>query len=196
MIDPRFVFLGVAINVIAGAGYARDTLRGQTRPNRVTWLLWGVVPLVAFAAQMDAHVGLSAVMTLAAGVEPLAILAASFMSPAAAWRIGRFDLLCGGMATAGTIAWVATGKGTIAIVGAVAGDAMAALPTVIKSWRAPATESRSVFVSGIVMASLTLLTLDRFDAASTVFSIYILVMSLALTTILTVRPRSLARRDA
>ena len=41
VIDPRFVYLAVALSAFGAYGYIRDTLRGDTAPNRVTWSLWG-----------------------------------------------------------------------------------------------------------------------------------------------------------
>ena len=48
----------------AGAAvYLRDTLRGTTQPNRVTWLLWAVAPLLAAAVEFNEGVGLRALPT-------------------------------------------------------------------------------------------------------------------------------------
>ncbi len=64
----------------------RDTVRGHSQPNRVTWLLWGLAPMLAFAAELKAHVGLSALMTFSVGFNPLLVLAASFVNPIVADR--------------------------------------------------------------------------------------------------------------
>ena len=58
MLNVHFVFLGAAIGTVGQALYVVDTIRGRTQPNRVTWLLWAVNPLLAFAVEIDDGVGL------------------------------------------------------------------------------------------------------------------------------------------
>lgn len=78
MINPNFVFLGAAFSIIGAMSYARDTIRGVTKPNRVSWLLWTIAPLRAFAAKLRQGVGLQSVMAFAVGFSPFIILCASF----------------------------------------------------------------------------------------------------------------------
>jgi len=56
VLDVHFVILGAAIGSAGAALYLRDTLRGVTQPNRVTWLLWAAAPLLAFAVEVQAGV--------------------------------------------------------------------------------------------------------------------------------------------
>ena len=58
MLNVHFVFLGAAIGLVGQTFYVVDTIRGRTQPNRVTWLLWAVAPLLAFAVEIDKGVGL------------------------------------------------------------------------------------------------------------------------------------------
>lgn len=95
MIDERFVFLSVILIFIGDSTYLLDTIRGRVKPNRVTWFLWGIVPFIAFAAQIDQHIGLVSFMTLAIGIIPILIFLASFLNKKAYWKITKFDLVCG-----------------------------------------------------------------------------------------------------
>ena len=49
MLDVHFVILGAAIGAVGQTLYVRDTVRGETQPNRVTWLLWAIVPVMVTA---------------------------------------------------------------------------------------------------------------------------------------------------
>ena len=42
---------GAVINFVACLSYIRAILKGEATPNRVTWFLWALVPLIAGAAQ-------------------------------------------------------------------------------------------------------------------------------------------------
>ena len=177
MLDVHFVILGAACSLAGVAFYVRDTLRGRTQPNRVTWLLWGAAPLVAFAAELGEGVGLRSLMTFSVGFGPLLVLGASFVNPKSVWRIGRLDWACGGLSVVGTVTWLATRQGLVAIAAAIAADALAGLPTLIKSWRAPETESAGAYLGGLANAVLTLLTVTAWTAAVAAFPLYIAVIA-------------------
>jgi hypothetical protein len=187
VIDPRFVLLAAAISLLGSFGYARDTVRGTTSPNRVTWLIWAVAPLIAFAGQLDEHVGLLVVSTFMFGFAPAVVFLASFANRQAYWRFDRLDLACGALAIVTVVAWQLSGDGTVAVVLSVVVDGLAALPTVIKAWRAPATESTNVFVSGAVSNAIALLTIDHWRPVSYLLPGYGLVLGVGLFVVIRVR---------
>lgn len=112
-------------------------------------------------------------MTLSVGLGPLIVLAASFVNRNAIWRIDRFDWACGALSVAGTVVWLATRQGMVAIVAAIAADALAGVPTLLKAWRAPETESASAYLGSMANAVITLLTVTVVTTAVVAFPIYI-----------------------
>ena len=163
MINVNFVFLGAAIGALGSLAYMRDTLRGTTQPNRVTWLLWAIAPLLAAAVEFHSGVGLRTLTTFMIGFMPLLIFIASFHNPAAVWKIRRLDYVCGAMSLAGTAAWLATRNGVVAIAAAIAADFLAGLPTMMKSWSHPESESVSSYVGAVINSGILLLTVVALD---------------------------------
>lgn len=188
MIDPRFAILGALITVAGSASYARDTLRGRTQPNRVTWMLWTLAPLIAFAAEVDQGVGLESLMTLAVGVGPLLVVIASYLDPRAYYRLTRFDAVCGALSLAALVAWGVTGRGNVAIVFSILADFFGLIPTLRKAHREPETESASAFVSSACGATITLLTITLWTFANVGFPVYILAADVTLSTLI-LRPQ-------
>ncbi len=178
MIDPRFVYLAAALSLVGAYGYIRDTLRGDTSPNRVTWSLWGVEGVLAFCVEVQQHVGLAALMTLMLGLVPCAVVVASFRNPHGVWKLGAFDFLCGAVSIGGLVFWAFVNEPTVALVSFVAADQMAALPTIRKSWLAPTTESPRLFFLGSTNCAITLLTLTKLTTAGVLFPGCILVADL------------------
>jgi len=174
MLDAKFVILAGVIAVASAAGYAFDTLRGRNQPNRVTWAMWTVVPMIAFAAQIGQGVGLQSVFTFAGGFGPLLVLIATFVNPKAYWRLTSFDLTCGLVSLAALVLWAITGKGLVALVLSVVADFFAAVPTIKKSYRVPVSESGYPFLFGVVAALITLLTIKEWTLANSAFGIYVL----------------------
>lgn len=191
MIDPRFAILGALITLGGNAAYARDTFRGRTHPNRVSWALWTLAPMVAFAAELAQHVGLDALLTLAVGLGPLLVVVASFVDPNAYARLTGLDLLCGGLSLLALAAWALTGSGDVAICLSILADLFGAIPTIRKAYRHPRSESASAFIASALGAVITLLTIKphAWGFASFGFPAYIVLAgSLISALVLTPRP--------
>lgn len=177
MLDVHFVLLGVALQLIGLYAYINDTVHGRTSPNRVTWLLWGLVPMVAVAVEVHAGIGLHVLTTLVAGVGPLLVFGASFVDKQALWRLGYLDWACGALSVSGIVVWALTRQGTIALVAAIVADGLAAIPTIIKSWKAPETETAIGFFGSLANAVIGLLTLTTFDAPNLAFPLYLAIVT-------------------
>lgn len=180
VIDPRFVYLAAALSIFGAWGYLRDTLRGDTSPHRVTWALWGVEGVLAFAVEIQQHVGRASIMTLMLGLVPIVIVVASFRSPHNGWKISAFDLFCGSISVAGLAFWSVVHQPTVALASFVVADQVAALPTFRKSWIAPRTESPRLFFLGSLNCAITLLTLKSLTTAGVLFPGCIMVADLLL----------------
>lgn len=184
MLDTKVLLLVPVLSLIGSASYIRAVIKGQAKPNRVTWVLWALAPLIAFAAEINAGVGLQSLVTFMAGFGPLLIVIASFISRNAVWKLTRFDFICGGLSVLGLILWLLTRQGDIAIVFAIAADGLAALPTLKKSFIDPDSESSFVFTLAIISSGLTLLTIDTWTVAHAAFPIYLLLICIVLVLLI------------
>src|ERR1700679_1192424 len=136
-----FAIAGSAVNFAACLGYVHAICKGEASPTRVTWCLWGLVPLIAGAAQLRAGVGISTLVVLSVGAGPAFVVLASFVRHRCSWSLAPFDYVFGACALAALALWAVTGDPVIAIVLSILGDFAAALPTLRKAWLAPATEN-------------------------------------------------------
>lgn len=184
MIHENFVLLGALFNIIGSVSYLRDVIRGKAKPNRTTWFLWALAPLAAFAASLGEGVGIRATMTFMVGFGPLLVFIASFINPQAYWKLTRLDYVCGALSLIGLGLWWVTGDGLLAIGLSILADALAGVPTVVKSFKFPETENYHVFVGGTLSAAITLLTIDTWDFAYWGFPVYILSICLLLIVLI------------
>ena len=190
MIDAHFAILGALITVTGNAVYAVDTVRGNTQPNRVSWTLWMLAPLIGFAAEVTQHVGLQSLLTFAIGFGPLLVVCASFLDPKAYARVTLFDVLCGALSLVALLAWAVTGTGDVAIFFAIMSDFFGAVPTLRKAYRAPESEHAVAFLGGVAGSVITLLTIKSSDwsFASWGFPVYVVLASGAIAALI-LRPR-------
>jgi hypothetical protein len=168
-----FAIVGSAVNFAACLSYVRAILKGEATPNRVTWFLWALVPLIAGAAQLRAGVGISTLVVLSVGAGPACIVLASFARGTGLWKLGPFDYVCGACALAALALWAVTGEPVTAIVLSILGDFAAALPTLRKAWMAPATENRSTYVISFVGMILGILSVREATFAAYAFNAYL-----------------------
>jgi len=173
MISDKFVILGFLINLFGDLSYVLHTLQNKTKPNRVSWFMWALAPLIAFSAEIHEHVGIQVLMTFIVGFGPLMVFIASFVNRKSVWKLTRFDLACGALSLLGLILWLLTRHGNVAIFFSILADGLAAIPTVVKSYKDPGSESYLVFLLGATNAAITLLTIDHWNFATYGFPIYI-----------------------
>jgi len=185
VINDNFVFLGAAIFFFGSIGYFVDTIKGKVKPNRVTWFIWSLAPLIAFIAQLKQGVGIhQALLTFMVGFIPLIIFIASFVNKKAYWKIGKLDIICGVLSLVGLFLWYITGTGIIAIFFAILADGLAAFPTVIKSFKFPETENWILYFANAISAGITLLTIKIWNPETFAFPLYILLLTLLLSVLI------------
>jgi len=173
MFNENFVILGAIIAASGSITYAIQTLQGKVKPNRVTFFLWSFAPLIAFVAQVQQGVGLVALPTLMASILPLMIFLASFVNKSAYWKLTTFDIICGLLSILGLILWYITKVGNVAILLGILADGLAGLPTVVKAYKHPQTESSIGYFTTGVSAVITLTTIKEWDFAHVAFPIYL-----------------------
>jgi hypothetical protein len=180
MINQNFVIVGAIIAAAGSLSYLIDTLKGRVKPNRVSFLLWSLAPLIAFFAEIKQGVGIQALMTFIVGFLPLTIFISSFVNKKAVWNLTGFDLICGTLSIIGLVLWYITKSGNIAIIFSILADALAAMPTVVKSFNYPETESAWPYFASTISAILTLLTVKVWNLANIGFPLYIVLITLVI----------------
>lgn len=184
MLDERFLLLGLLLTGIGTVKYIHSMYEGNAKPNRVTYFLWTLAPLVAFAGEVSEGVGFRTLFTLSVGLNPLSILVFSFIFKQAHWDIKKRDYVFGATSIVGLILWLITGEGLLAISFAILADGMASAPTLIKSFRFPETEDWLGYASVIPGAVLSLLIIDEYSVASVAYPTYILIVVIALSALI------------
>jgi len=187
MLHSNFIIIGTLIGTVGSVAYLINTVKGKVKPNRVSFLLWSIVPFIAFFAQIKQGVGLEALMTFSTGFLPLTVFIASFINEQAEWKLTWFDLICGILSLVGLVLWMITKVGNVAIFFSIVADGIAAVPTILKSYKYPDTEIAWPWIATVVGVILTLLTLSTFTFANCGFILYILVVNSLIFTLVQFR---------
>lgn len=175
--NDHFIYLALFIGIIGGLIYLKDTITGRVKPNRVSYFFWFLLPTIAFAAELDKGVGLTAYYTLLNGIGPLCILLATFAIKDAYWKLERVDYVMGGLALISVILWQRTGEGNLAIGFVILADALASIPTIRKSYKSPETENIVPYSLSLLAATITTLSVPVWNFAHYGFPLYLVIIS-------------------
>ncbi len=155
------VLVGVVVQLAGVFSYMRDTLRGKTKPNKVTWFMWSIAPLIATAAA-------------------LLVFISSFFNPKAYWKLEKFDYVCGIFSLLALILWGITQEPIVAIIFAMASDGIAAIPTLVKAWSYPDTETSTPYTTGMFNALTGFAAIPVWTFNQYAFPIYLVFINATL----------------
>jgi hypothetical protein len=77
------------------------------------------------------------------------------------------------MSVVGTVVWLVTRNGVLAISAAIAADFLAGVPTLMKSWTHPETETVYTYIGAVLSMVILLLTIDHWTFDVAAFPIFI-----------------------
>jgi hypothetical protein len=174
------VFIGVLVQLIGIYSYGREVVRGNAKPNRVTWLMWSIAPLIATAAGLASGVSLAVIPVFMSGFGPLIIFILSFTNKKSYWKLERFDYLCGFFSLFALVLWGITKQPAIAIVFAIVSDFIAAIPTLVKSWKYPETETAAPYTTGLINALTSFGAIKMWGFTELAFPIYLIFIDSSL----------------
>src|SRR3989338_2197787 len=148
MLPEQFGYLTILISLIGISFYIRDIFLGKTRPNFISWFFWMLAPFIGVFLQLKAGAGLSVLPIFMAGFTPVLVLIASIIKRNGYWKITSFDIVCGVLSIMALMLWILTQNTAISIFFAILADGLAGVPTLIKAWKNPETETALGYVPG------------------------------------------------
>lgn len=173
------VILSAVISISGSSAYIFDTLKGKTKPNRVSWFMWAAAPLIATGAALYASADIwVTVRTFLAGFMPLIILVCSFVNKQSYWKLTKFDLVCGACSLLALVVWFFANSPVMAILLLAIGDGLAALPTISKAWKYPETETGFTFLMGLLATVIIFPSIPIWNIQNSAFQIYLLVVNI------------------
>ena len=180
MLPEQLGYIAIATSLIGASFYIRDIFVGKTKPNFVSWFFWMLAPFIGTFLQLKAGAGLSVLPVFMAGFVPFLVLVAAFIKGNAYWKITPFDIGCGVFSLLALILWILTKNTGLSILFAILADGVAAIPTLIKSWKFPETETAAGYMPGVFNNAVGLLIISNWTFSIYSFGIYLIALNLML----------------
>ncbi|MGM9885867.1 MAG: hypothetical protein ACI31W_01275 [Lactococcus sp.] len=185
------VILGSLVGLAFSMLYLIATLKGQVQPNKVTWLIWALAPLISAVAAFSAGVTWAVLPVFVSGLGPLLIFLASFFNKDAYWEMGKIDYLCGALALLALIAWALTKDANVAIILSLGTDILAAIPTLNKGWKYPQTENGWLYLGSVLSSLASFTEVQNWSLTEVAFPIYLIILGLSFCLIFELRKAQL-----
>ncbi len=175
--------LGIAalvLNLIGYFPYIRDILRKIVKPHAVTWFIWTILTAIAAVNQVLNGGGYSSLFfistTILVTITFLLSLRYGF------GKMSTIDKLCLILAILLLIYWLTIRETHISTLLAVIIDGIGALPTLIKTYHHPETETYPQWVLAGLGGLLTVLAVPRLDWVLLIYPAYVFLMNGAIVT--------------
>lgn len=151
--------------------YTRDILRGKTKPQRASWLIWSILISIAFFSQLAKGATNSLWLT---GVGEVGVTLTFFLS----LKYGVGGLTRGNIAALvaaamGLVLWFLTKEAAIALAIVIAINSIGALLTVVKAYQDPGSETMIAWALTGFSGIFSALAVGKLDLILLAYPIYI-----------------------
>lgn len=176
-----FVLIAAGLRLFGGLAYLRATIRGQAKPNPLTWLLWAITPLVALAAGLARGENDNLLVTLALAISPMLVFVAAMKTNPKLLKFDRLNISCLVLTFLGIILWLISNNPILALVFSILADFVSAMPTIIKTIKHPETEYAPTYFMSAIAMLLTLMTTQKWTFINAGFVLYVMLINMGLS---------------
>jgi len=178
--DLFLVFIAAVLQFGGIFWYIRRTLKDLTKPNKVSWLMWGLPPIIAAIAAFADGARWEVLPVFFSGFVSILVCIAALTNRRSYWKLGSFDYLCGVFSLLALILWAIVKDPNIAIICAICSDIFASIPTFQKFWQHPGSDAITPFVTGLFATTMSFFMIDTWHFSSYAFPTYLVVMNTGL----------------
>lgn len=171
--------------VVGNVPYVVDVFKKKVQPHAYTWFVWSLVSAIIFFGQLAKGAGIGALPTFASEIFTLVIFLLSLRYGFK--KITLVDTFFLFLALIGIGLWILTKDPTISVIIAVCIDLVAFVPTILKTWTYPRTETPLLYFMNVTRHALALFSLQAYNIATTLHSIAMITTNSIMTVIMLTR---------
>jgi len=177
------ILSSVAI-LIGGIPYINDIIKRRVKPHVLSWLGWGFITAIgAFA--MLAEGSTWAVALIFANTVMCSIIAFSAIATkAGVWSTGIKDYVFFGAGLLGILLWQTLDMPILALVCAILADLAFGIPTIVKTFKDPSTETPFPWAMSVVAEIFGLLALKELSFHEVAYPVYLFIFDITIFLII------------
>jgi hypothetical protein len=191
--------LGATLAAVSGAGlsavgtglYLWDIRRGRTTPHACSWLVWGVIAVLAAASNGASGGRWSLIVLCGQALCTGSVTVVAVRHGLGSWTPVNLVMLA--IAGAGVIGWTALTDPTAATACAVLADGTGLTAILPKAWADPHSETTATYALAAATGLLAAAAVQAWDIGLLLFPIYYCLGNAAAAILITARRRALRR---
>lgn len=186
--DNFYIALGIIsglLIVIADIPYAIDSLKGKTKPHRITWGTICLLNIIAIANQSASGARGSVGFFVGAAFATFLIFLISIFKGTGGYA--KLDIACLAGVIIGLWLWYIFDSPSASIYANFIVATFAMLPTIQKAYKYPQTETKITWILGAISAAFAVWAVNSSNLILYLLPVYSVLVQLFIYTILTVR---------
>jgi hypothetical protein len=187
IVIPILGLLAGLVGIVDTVPYVRDTVRGATRPHRGTWLIWGVLAVVACLSQRADGASWSLVLTGSQVILTGLVFALAIRHGEGGLAVVELGLIA--VACAGVVGWVLAREPVVAVVCVIVADLAAVAMMTPKAYRDPHSETLAMYALASVGGALAAGAVGELDVSLLLYPAYYCVANAAIALLIFLRRR-------
>lgn len=181
------IVIAAGLALIGNIPYLVDVIKGRAKPHPYSWFVWSIVSMVTLIGGIQKGAGLAAIAIGASEIFTILIFVFALRAGIknSFKNIKKQDTIFLIIALLGLIPWFITKDPTISVVVVVCIDLVAFIPTLIKTYKDPTSETYLLYAMNVARHILILLTVGQFNLATTFHSFAMIATNSAMTAFIT-----------
>lgn len=185
-----FEFLGYTSGVLfmlSVIPYVRSILKGNTKPQRMTWLIWTILVFIAFFSQLAEGATWSLLLTAGDAMTIIIVFLFSIKYGVGGFR--KIDILSLIGAGVSLIIWYLTKEAAFALFLIIIIDLIGANLTIIKTWKNPETENWVGWAMCGAGGLFGVFAVGSFNIVLLSYPLYIFIINFVVAIIILIRKK-------
>ncbi|HUD07312.1 MAG TPA: hypothetical protein VMR34_05500 [Candidatus Saccharimonadales bacterium] len=182
--------IGGIIYILGDIPYILDTVKGKTKPHRISWLLFLTLNLIYLANQWSLGARSSLYLVVSWILITLVVFLLSIKKGVGGFA--KLDILCLSGAIIGLLLWWILKTPLVSLYCNLLVSTLSYIPTVKKGYFKPNTETHLSWFTTSVAGIFGSISVGKLDAKLLVVPVYSVIVSTAIFSLLVIRTRQLS----
>ena len=192
-LNTVFAVTATIISIISFIPYLRDLRAHKIKPHLFSWVVWSLMTLIYFFAQVSGGAGIGALTTAITGIMTIYIAIVAFRHSDKI--IKRVDWISLAISLIALVSWVATNNPVFAVVLISISDFAGFLPTVRKSYLEPYSETLSLYFMAGIKHILVIFSLQQITLTTSFYTFVLIIENCLFVLMLLYRRNKLKHRN-
>ena len=179
--------VAVGIALVSYIPYFRDILANKTKPHAFSGLVWTILTVIGFAAQISDNAGPGAWVTGVTAVLAFIIFVFALIKGRKNIVLIDWAVLAGALLA--ILMWQVTKEPVTAVILVTISDALGFVPTFRKSYMKPWGETLSMYILSGTKHVVAIFALENFSVVTSLYSIYLIGANASFVSMLLWRRR-------